>query len=78
MLDAGGRFGRSEFFRPSGRSPSPLDLRMRASWPRRRRLERRKCICQAFASNRVDARVWRSRNCLVTLLLQLLDDLGAD
>jgi hypothetical protein len=41
-------------------------------------LSARKRICQAFASNRVDARVWRSRNGRVTLLLQLLDNLGPD
>src|SRR5262249_42142029 len=38
----------------------------------------RKRMCKAFASNRVDARIWRRRNCLVTLVFQLLDDFGPD
>src|SRR5262249_18465726 len=33
---------------------------------------------EPLAGHRVDARVWRSRNALVTLLLQLRDALGAD
>ena len=32
----------------------------------------------SVGTDRVDARVWRSRNCLVILLLQLLGDLGPD
>ena len=79
MLDAGGHFRRREVL--TGR----LEEVHRSLIFERRRvghvdddLSARKRICQAFASNRVHARVWRGCNSLVALLFQLLDDLRPD